>query len=607
METMSRLLHRSIKNQIRNLFIFSLLITMCIISVIIFYYWKISIDGAMQYAQEETAQAVLQGIKNFVDVPLKLNENNRYFLEKGLLDINNEKNAAKFFGGVMRSADENVYSFSFGATSGEYYGVRKNVDNQLEFMKSNRQTNGSSVYYLLDDNFELGNVTQRLGKFDPRTRDWYVAAEKERYPVFSDIYQHFVMKDLAISASYPIFDEDKKFMGVLGTHITLNKLNDELKDIVKNRRAEVYIFEEKSGKIVANTENVANFTIDKFGDFHRVGIENVNDGIIRNAYYIYENYKRNSTKEVKNGENFYIRMTEYRNHGIKWLIVIAVQENYYVTAIKKSIWISIALSTIILLISIYMSAKKIDQYLLPIYDLIGITKKFSAGNFKAKAETSQKNEIGILGAAFNNMAEHLAILINNLEQKVQERTNELEKKNQILSQTKEELEHSLQIDFLTGLYNRRFLIEKMEEIIKKCDEKSKTLSIIMMDIDFFKKINDKYGHDCGDFVLQEVAKCFQECIREYGYISRWGGEEFLILLPSFDKKRAFGIAEKLRHNIENHNFLCGEIAIKVTLTLGIAVYDGKMTLDSLIKFADIAVYKGKKNGRNQTQLYENDQ
>ncbi|WP_182187311.1 hypothetical protein [Pectinatus frisingensis] len=92
METMSRLLHRSIKNQIRNLFIFSLLITMCIISVIIFYYWKISIDGAMQYAQEETAQAVLQGIKNFVDVPLKLNENNRYFLEKGLLDINNEKN-----------------------------------------------------------------------------------------------------------------------------------------------------------------------------------------------------------------------------------------------------------------------------------------------------------------------------------------------------------------------------------------------------------------------------------------------------------------------------------------------------------------------------------
>ncbi len=89
---MSRLLHRSIKNQIRNLFIFSLLITMCIISVIIFYYWKISIDGAMQYAQEETAQAVLQGIKNFVDVPLKLNENNRYFLEKGLLDINNEKN-----------------------------------------------------------------------------------------------------------------------------------------------------------------------------------------------------------------------------------------------------------------------------------------------------------------------------------------------------------------------------------------------------------------------------------------------------------------------------------------------------------------------------------
>ncbi len=578
---------------------------MCIISLIIFYYWKVSIDGIMQYAQEETAQAVLQGIKDFVDVPLKLNENNRYFLEKGLLDTNNEDNTAKFFGGVMRSADENVYSFSFGTEAGEYYGVRKNTDNQLEFMKSNKQTDGRSVYYLLDDNFKLRNLTQQLGKFDPRTRDWYIVAKEEQYPAFSDIYQHFVMKDLAISASYPVFDEDKNFIGVLGTHITLNKLNDELKDIVKNRRAKVYIFEEKSGKIVANTENAANFTIDESGNFHRDSIENIKDDIIKKAYYLYKDYKKNNTKEVKNGENFYIKMTEYRNHGIRWIIVVAVQENYYVAAIKKSIWISVALSTIILLISIYMSAKKIDQYLLPVYDLIGITKKFSAGNFRAKAETSQKNEIGILGEAFNNMSEHLAILINNLEQKVQERTNELEKKNQILSETKEKLEHSLQIDFLTELYNRRFLIENLEKMIKNYNGKSDVFSIIMMDIDFFKKINDEYGHDCGDFVLQEVAKCFQECIREYGYISRWGGEEFLILLPSSDKKRAFGIAEKLRHNIENHNFRCGKVDIKVTLTLGVAAYDGKMTLDSLIKRADIAVYEGKKNGRNQTRLYEN--
>ncbi len=462
---MSHLLNRSIKNQIRNLFISSLLVTMCIISLIIFYYWKVSIDGIMQYAQEETAQAVLQGIKDFVDVPLKLNENNRYFLEKGLLDTNNEDNTAKFFGGVMRSADENVYSFSFGTEAGEYYGVRKNTDNQLEFMKSNKQTDGRSVYYLLDDNFKLRNLTQQLGKFDPRTRDWYIVAKEEQYPAFSDIYQHFIMKDLAISASYPVFDEDKNFIGVLGTHITLNKLNDELKDIVKNRRAKVYIFEEKSGKIVANTENAANFTIDESGNFHRDSIENIKDDIIKKAYYLYKDYKKNNTKEVKNGENFYIKMTEYRNHGIRWIIVVAVQENYYVAAIKKSIWISVALSTIILLISIYMSAKKIDQYLLPVYDLIGITKKFSAGNFRAKAETSQKNEIGILGEAFNNMSEHLAILINNLEQKVQERTNELEKKNQILSETKEKLEHSLQIDFLTELYNRRFLIENLEKMM----------------------------------------------------------------------------------------------------------------------------------------------
>ncbi|WP_196593129.1 diguanylate cyclase [Pectinatus sottacetonis] len=599
---MLKLSDNSIKTQMRYLFISSLIVTICIISFIIFYYWKMSINETMLYTQAETTQSVLYGIKNFMEVPLHMNECNRYFLEKGLIDIKKDNNAAKFFGGAMSNADDNVYSFSFGTADGEYYGVRRYHDS-LEFMKSDKQTNGRSTYYSMDKDFKIGRITDQLGKFDPRTRDWYISAQKSRYPIFSDIYRHFAMNDLVISASYPIFDENKKFLGVLGTHITLNKLNDELKYVVKNRNAKAYIFEKKTDDLVANSENEPNFIIDSKGIFHRTNAASIKDSIIREAYMDYKTNHADDIKTFTGMEDFYIKVSEYKKYGADWILVTAVPESPYILVIKKSVWIALILSILILLAAAWISSQKINKYLLPVYDLIGITEKFSAGDFSLRAGVSEKNEIGILGHSFNNMAEHLELLINKLEQKVKERTNELEEKNRTLEKTKEKLEYSLQIDFLTGLYNRKFLITKIDDSINDFSQNGTIFSIIMMDIDFFKKINDTYGHDCGDFILQEIAKIFKTCINGKGYISRWGGEEFLILLHGTVEKEGLAIGEKIRRTVEEYEFIYQKFVIQVTITLGMAVYETEISVDDIIKHADIAVYKGKRNGRNRLEVY----
>lgn len=126
----------------------------------------------------------------------------------------------------------------------------------------------------------------------------------------------------------------------------------------------------------------------------------------------------------------------------------------------------------------------------------------------------------------------------------------------------------------------------------------------MMDLDYFKKINDEYGHDCGDLVLKDTAMIMRQVVRRQDCVSRWGGEEFLVFLPKTTLAQAIDIAELLRRGIEEHAFVCKKTPLKATMTLGIAMYKNGLSLDEVIKNADIAVYQGKKNGRNQVSCFE---
>jgi diguanylate cyclase (GGDEF)-like protein len=151
-------------------------------------------------------------------------------------------------------------------------------------------------------------------------------------------------------------------------------------------------------------------------------------------------------------------------------------------------------------------------------------------------------------------------------------------------------------DKLTGLYNRQKTDEKLSEEQRKVERyPSYHCSIMMIDVDFFKSVNDRYGHQTGDRILQEVAAILQQKIRQTDVIGRWGGEEFMIILPHTPIENADAVAENLRHTVEQHSF---ELEQPITISIGIGQLKKSHTVHEMIGDIDSALYDAKKCGRN---------
>lgn len=161
-------------------------------------------------------------------------------------------------------------------------------------------------------------------------------------------------------------------------------------------------------------------------------------------------------------------------------------------------------------------------------------------------------------------------------------------------------------DGLTKCYNKTYFNEQLELEVKKCKVTGKPLSLIIFDLDHFKKLNDNYGHDAGDYVLKEKARLIRENgIRQGDIFARYGGEEFCILLPNTNLKQGFEIAERLRKLVEKHEFLYDGKRLPVTASIGVADYrQGVNNGTDLFKRADSSVYKSKEGGRNQVNFYK---
>lgn len=157
------------------------------------------------------------------------------------------------------------------------------------------------------------------------------------------------------------------------------------------------------------------------------------------------------------------------------------------------------------------------------------------------------------------------------------------------------------IDSLTNLYNRRAFEEFAKKAVNRAEREHSFISVVLMDIDLFKLVNDTHGHQIGDKVLQEFSFRLKESLRQYDILARYGGEEFMLLLPDTNIDTALTIAEKLRKTISQPLF-CVEKSLKleVSASFGVASVSGdKIDWPELVEEADRALYVAKKNGRNQ--------
>jgi diguanylate cyclase (GGDEF)-like protein len=159
------------------------------------------------------------------------------------------------------------------------------------------------------------------------------------------------------------------------------------------------------------------------------------------------------------------------------------------------------------------------------------------------------------------------------------------------------MRHFAEHDDLTGLWNHRIIVERLQQEVDRSRRERTPVSVIVVDLDHFKSVNDTYGHPAGDLVLKEVAAIFQRSVRSYDWVGRYGGEEFLLILPGSGLTGARIRAENLRVAVQWAHIHDGHRAIPVTASFGVAC-GFPSHYEALIQAADVALYRAKDNGRN---------
>lgn len=192
--------------------------------------------------------------------------------------------------------------------------------------------------------------------------------------------------------------------------------------------------------------------------------------------------------------------------------------------------------------------------------------------------------------------------IHNLVRNLEEKNRDLTKRNIVLEQM-------AITDSLTELYNKGYILKRLESELTRSARYNEPISLIMLDIDFFKKINDTLGHIAGDNVLKRLSKKLTESVRDVDIVARYGGEEFLVVCPNTSISGAAILAERIRENVQNTLFQSGSMDIKLTVSLGISNLSpsslavGDFNSTKMLQEADSALYKAKSSGRNKVAVF----
>lgn len=228
----------------------------------------------------------------------------------------------------------------------------------------------------------------------------------------------------------------------------------------------------------------------------------------------------------------------------------------------------------------------------PLDRLTGGASKVAAGDLEVDLPVVSRSEVGYLTEVFNDMVARL-----------RQGREELAAINKTLRKKNKEL-HELSItDSLTGLYNRKHLMETLDKEVKRSKRHKHDFAVLVIDIDDFKDYNDSYGHLAGDEVLSRLANVFMKSVRNCDYVARYGGEEFILILPEIGPEGGVKAAERIRKKVVKEKFAGDGKSIKVTVSVGVASYpkDGDDP-QAIIREADAALYQAKESGRNQVVL-----
>jgi len=456
---------------------------------------------------------------------------------------------------------------TYNAKDTDKWILRKTNANNLKVTKN----------YFYDENLNKTSEKTEFMKYDARTRPWYkLALEKD-----GQIRKTTPYKFKYVDAFGFVYTKQlNNTKNVIAIDILLEDFKDFLKDNIDTNTMDLFLFRNNTKQITASITK--------------------NENLFKEFFESYEDISYFKDLQVAkiNDKKYYVQIIPIQsNIKDQYLILFADYKKtiqpYHIQTLKQ---VSILVLICLFMIPIILYFAKI--IVKPIFALLNESNKIKNRDYsKVVKIDSSILEVSMLSNSFFNMAKSIYEHQHLLEQKINERTKELYLKN------KELLKLSI-TDKLTGLYNRLKLDNVLQENMDRAFRYNTIFSVIIIDIDFFKNINDTFGHQVGDNVLKESAKLLKNNIRKVDLVGRWGGEEFLIVCPQTPLSGAKVLALELNKIIKNYKFTT--YAKNVTISIGCACYKPKVTstYDEIVSNADKALYIAKENGRDRVEVFE---
>ncbi|PLY08943.1 MAG: hypothetical protein C0626_07945 [Arcobacter sp.] len=558
------------------------------------------------YVVENSLKSLQNEQENFFEQidNLKVSNNEKYkFAENGIYyNTNNETDSS-----VIVSKNTSITSELIEEIKKTKYlekNLKSNVENnQIVVAGYFNSRHNYSRYYPFNNN-AYNNFPADL---DMQNYNFYYKADIKHNPekkiVWTNVYLDPVGKGWMISAIAPIYKSDV-LQGVVGLDVTVDKIIDNFLTLKIPYKGESFLID-KDLEIIAMSRKIAQILkVENFNNYVYKKDEKISNTIFKSEKepLKYKSVELKSIlKDIVNNKNYkndflldgkrYFVFTE-KIEELSWYTITLVSEDDILSDVKDlekeylylGIIVIIFIVLFYLIFFIYLHKKSNDfVYTInkPLSKIINMTKTLGRNKNQTHLVDCGITEIDEVNKNFNTLAKEL-----------ENRTKELIK-TEASRAMHEELSNT---DALTKVYNRRFLEDFSKKYFEIMKREKGILSILLVDIDDFKAINDNYGHDMGDQVLLDLVDIMKENIRENDFIVRLGGDEFLILLPNSNINGAKIVAQKLIDCISENT----KSNKKFTVSIGTSEYNNNdKEINTLIKRADTSLYDAKKDGKNK--------
>lgn len=524
----------SLKRKIFTLTFFSATIPVLIISIITFFIFSREMKEVQSQNMDLISQNIEQSIQN---------------------EINSVNETLEHLANTYNEEHEGLTSLNFQRDN------KHRLKHMLYHMQDIAEEKKSIKFIAFgssDKKMKFDNLAedQNLSSnYDPTTRPWYTGTLNSKETYLSEVFIHSGTGNPIVTLSKKI-ELDGETIGVLVAMIDLSYIGNEISKFKIENTGSFFIIDKNNKILVDGGDNKKSFNyiskMDLFSKDHLEIIKKTPMG--KKLYHI---------KKIKDLDILLIGSIYEKDINSKILRL-----RFYIIGI-------VLLTIIFILIILSVISKNFDSSL---NQLSHVIDSISQGNYsedidKLTGVIDEKNELSFINTAIKKM-------------------------NYEIIKRENDLKYISETDPLTGCYNRRAIINLIEREIEQSKNFDLNFSLIMFDLDKFKKINDTFGHLFGDTVLKKVSKIILNNIKNTDMFGRYGGEEFLILLPDTELDEGIIIAERLRQTIKK---MMWEYDTVITVSMGVVKESPNDTLDLVLGRVDNLLYKAKKNGRNRVE------